>query len=55
MEIGVDSCGAVISDPATGVSISPVQRTNNLLEEIVLADQIGLDVFGVGDTIAASS
>src|SRR6202158_2286412 len=49
MEIGVDSFGAVISDPATGVSVSPAQRTDNLLEEIVLADQVGLDVFGVGE------
>jgi len=49
MQIGVDSFGAVISDPATGVSISPVQRMDNLLEEIVLADQVGLDVFGVGE------
>jgi probable LLM family oxidoreductase len=49
MQIGVDSFGAVISDPATGVTLSPVQRMENLLEEIVLADQAGLDVFGVGE------
>ena len=49
MEIGVDSFGAVISDPATGITLSPVQRMDNLLEEIVLADQVGLDVFGIGE------
>jgi probable LLM family oxidoreductase len=49
MQIGVDSFGAVISDPATGVTISPVQRMQNLLEEIELADQVGLDVFGIGE------
>jgi probable LLM family oxidoreductase len=49
MQIGVDSFGAVISDPATEVSVSAVQRTDNLIEEIVLADQVGLDVFGVGE------
>jgi probable LLM family oxidoreductase len=49
MQIGIDSFGAVISDPATGVTLSPVQRMDNLLEEIVLADQIGLDVFGIGE------
>lgn len=49
MQIGVDSFGAVISDPATGVTVSPVQRMQNLLEEIVLADQVGLDVFGIGE------
>ena len=49
MEIGVDSFAAAISDPATGLTISPVQRMQNLLEEIELADQVGLDVFGIGE------
>jgi probable LLM family oxidoreductase len=49
MQIGVDSFGAVISEPATGIKLSPVQRVENLLEEIVLADQVGLDVFGIGE------
>ena len=49
MQIGVDSFGAIISDPSTGLSITPVQRLENLLEEIVLADKVGLDVFGVGE------
>jgi probable LLM family oxidoreductase len=49
MQIGVDSFGAVISDPATGLSINPVQRMQNLLQEIELADQVGLDVFGIGE------
>ncbi len=47
MQIGIDSFGAVISDPATGLTLSPVQRMDNLLDEIVLADQVGLDVFGI--------
>ena len=49
MQIGVDSFGAVISDPAMGLTLSPVQRMENLLEEIVVADQVGLDVFGIGE------
>src|SRR6476646_11103239 len=49
MQIGVDSFGAVISDPATGLTVSALQRMDNLLDEIVLADQVGLDVFGVGE------
>src|ERR1035438_1472879 len=49
MQIGVDSFGAVISDPATGLTLNPVQRMDNLLDEIVLADQVGLDVFGIGE------
>jgi probable LLM family oxidoreductase len=49
MELGVDSFAAAISDPATGLTITPVQRMQNLLEEIELADRVGLDVFGIGE------
>ncbi|MGA7629992.1 MAG: LLM class flavin-dependent oxidoreductase [Terriglobales bacterium] len=49
MQIGVDSFGAVISDPATGLTVSAHERMDNLLDEIVLADQVGLDVFGIGE------
>jgi alkanesulfonate monooxygenase SsuD/methylene tetrahydromethanopterin reductase-like flavin-dependent oxidoreductase (luciferase family) len=49
MQIGVDSFAAAISDPVTSLTISLVQRMQNLLEEIELADQVGLDVFGIGE------
>lgn len=49
LEIGIDSFAAVISDPKTGEVMSPVQRIHNLLEEIELADQVGLDSFGIGE------
>ena len=49
LQIGIDSFAAAISDPATGVTISPGERLGNLLEEIELADQVGLDVFGIGE------
>ena len=49
MQIGVDSFGAVISDPATGLTVSALHRMDSLLDEIVLADQVGLDVFGIGE------
>jgi probable LLM family oxidoreductase len=49
MEIGIDSFAAAVSDPATGITISPSDRLRNLLEEITLADQLGLDVFGIGE------
>ncbi len=32
-----------------GATVSPQQRLRDLLEEIELADQVGLDVFGVGE------
>lgn len=44
MQIGIDSFAAAISDPATGLTLSPVERMQHLLEEIELADQVGLDV-----------
>ena len=47
MQIGVDSFAA-ISDPATGLTLSTVERMHHLLEEIGLADRVGLDVFGIG-------
>src|SRR5258707_7272795 len=49
MQIGVDSFAAAISDPASGITLKPVERMQNLLEEIELADLVGLDVFGVGE------
>src|SRR6201987_2053225 len=49
LQIGVDSFGAVISDPATGLTVSALQRMDNLLDEIEVADQVGLDVFGIGE------
>ena len=49
MLIGIDSFAAAMPDPVTGVLVSPAARIRNLLEEIELADQVGLDVFGVGE------
>jgi probable LLM family oxidoreductase len=49
MQIGIDSFAAAIQDPETGITIAPTERLHNLLEEIELADQVGLDVFGVGE------
>jgi probable LLM family oxidoreductase len=49
MQIGVDSFAAAISDPATGLTLSAIDRMQHLLEEIELADRVGLDVFGIGE------
>jgi probable LLM family oxidoreductase len=49
MEIGIYSFAELAPDPITGHAISPQQRMRNLIEEIELADQVGLDVFGVGE------
>ncbi len=49
MEIGIYSFGEVTPDPATRQALTPAERLRNLVEEIELADQVGLDVFGVGE------
>ncbi len=49
MQIGIDSFAAVYPDPRTGIAPTPAQRLQDLLEEIELADQVGLDAFGVGE------
>ena len=43
MEIGIDSFAAVQK------GVGPADRMENLLEEIVIADQAGLDAFGIGE------
>jgi probable LLM family oxidoreductase len=49
MEIGLYTFADIGTDPATGRRIGPSERLRNLVEEIVLADQVGLDVFGLGE------
>jgi probable LLM family oxidoreductase len=49
MELGVYTFAETTPDPATGQTVSPEQRLRDLLEEIELADQVGLDVFGIGE------
>lgn len=49
MELGIYTFAEATPDPVTGRSISPAERLRNLMEEIELADQVGLDVFGVGE------
>jgi probable LLM family oxidoreductase len=49
MEIGVYTFADIERHPVTGENISAHTRIQNLLEEIELADQLGLDVFAVGE------
>ncbi|MGY4383654.1 putative LLM family oxidoreductase [Pedobacter sp. UYP24] len=49
MELGIYTFGDIASDPVTGSSLSAAQRISDLMEEIVLADEVGLDVFAVGE------
>ena len=49
MQIGIDSFAALNADSPTAGKASAEQRLADLLEEIELADQVGLDVFGIGE------
>src|SRR4029077_8264194 len=47
MQIGIDSFAAAYDDASLAVSAS--DRLRNLVEQIEHADQVGLDVFGIGE------
>ena len=55
MELGLYTFGELTPDVKSGTTISPQQRLRDLCEEIELADQLGLDVFGVGEQRASPS
>ena len=48
-EVGIYSFVELTPDPVTGSTLSPTERMSNLMETIELADQVGLDVFGLGE------
>ena len=49
MELGLYTFAEVTPGAQPGTTESPAQRLRDLIEEIELADQVGLDVFGVGE------
>lgn len=49
MELGLYTFADVNPDPALNKGVEAARRLNNLIEEIELADQVGLDVFGLGE------
>ena len=49
MHLGVDSFVSSVTDPTDGRVIAPQERMSHLLEEIALADQVGLYSFGIGE------
>src|SRR6476646_1921311 len=49
MRIGIDSFVSTVTDPVSGVDVSPVERVEQLLEEVERADQVGLDTYGIGE------
>jgi len=49
VELGLFTFAELPVDAPGGRSLSPAQRLANLLEEAALADELGLDVYGVGE------
>ena len=49
MEIGISMFGDLAFNAATKSFQSPQQRLQEMLEEVKLADEVGLDVFGIGE------
>jgi probable LLM family oxidoreductase len=47
IQVGIDSFAAALNDASLAVSSS--ERLQNLVEQIEYADQVGLDVFGIGE------
>jgi len=49
MEIGIFTFVEHTKDPLTGERVSAKQRIKDLLEEVELAEKVGLDIFGIGE------
>ncbi len=49
MELGVYTFAELAPDPDRTRRSAPRERLRDLIEEVALADQVGLDVFGVGE------
>lgn len=49
MELGIMSFADMQPETAFGIGVNGKQRLQDLVEEIKLADQLGLDVFGIGE------
>ncbi|MXV17078.1 Atu2307/SP_0267 family LLM class monooxygenase [Hufsiella ginkgonis] len=49
MELGISSFGEIVPDHVAGKAVNAHRRIQDLLEEIKLADEIGLDVYALGE------
>jgi len=49
MELGITTFAETYPDPLTGAKISHGERLRQVLDEIVLAEEVGLEVYGVGE------
>ncbi len=49
IELGITTFAEVMTDPITKTKVTYEKRINQVLEEIVHAEKVGLDYFGVGE------
>lgn len=49
MELGISTFVETTPDPKTGKIMPHDQRIREVIDEVILADEIGLDVFGIGE------
>lgn len=49
IQLGIDSFAMAVAAPSSGLAVQPSELLGNLLQEIELADQVGLAVFGIGE------
>ena len=49
IEFGISTFADVMPDPHTGVTISQAERIRQVVDDIVLADELGVDFYGVGE------
>jgi probable LLM family oxidoreductase len=48
-ELGIYHFGELTPDPATGIAPTPGRRLRELIEQATVADEVGLDVFALGE------
>jgi len=48
-ELGITTFGEVMKDPLSGETPTYDERINRIIDEIILAENVGLDYFGIGE------
>jgi len=49
IEFGISTFADVMPDPHTGITISQAERIRQVVDDIILADKLGVDFYGVGE------
>ena len=49
MELGLTSFAETIPDPSSGETLGHGERLRQVIEEVEMAESVGLDVYGLGE------